>query len=184
MGKTALNAQLVTTRLKRGFYPAQICWLWKIRVWKSFGCQWKEWAAWFCCLSTCLQKLWAFSSFRTQFLVVFRQVRIWDRESAWQAQVGRVRSVRARFHKFLRVCSRAGLNFTGAGWERTKNFNSRRTLVHAHNYHSFHYFACQVHFACRLLLIYSVFILFFFSWFTLCCLFCCSKNTSVIISLF
>jgi len=50
MDKTTLNAQLLTIGLKRVFYHLKICWLRKIRSVEKFwfGCQWKEWAAWFC----------------------------------------------------------------------------------------------------------------------------------------
>jgi len=51
MDKTVLNAQLVTTGLKCCFYHLKSVDCGISDLWKSFGCQWKEWAAWFCCLS-------------------------------------------------------------------------------------------------------------------------------------
>jgi len=50
MDKTVLNAQLVTTGLKCCFYHLKSVDCGISDLWKSFGCQWKEWAAWFCCL--------------------------------------------------------------------------------------------------------------------------------------
>jgi len=44
------NAQLVTIRLKHGFNHLKYIDCEGSDVWKSFGCQWEEWAAWFCCL--------------------------------------------------------------------------------------------------------------------------------------
>jgi len=50
MDKTTLNSQPVTT--EKCVLSPQICWLRKIgsveKCW--FGCQWREWLAWFCCL--------------------------------------------------------------------------------------------------------------------------------------
>jgi len=55
---------------------------------------------------------------RNEFLVVFRQVRVWDRKSA-----GRV----------VTVCGagadKISQTLEGAGRERTKKFNPHRTLV-------------------------------------------------------
>jgi len=43
MNKKALNAQLVTTWLKRGFYHLKSVWLRKIRCMEKFcfGCKWR-----------------------------------------------------------------------------------------------------------------------------------------------
>jgi len=68
-----------------------------------------------------------------EFLVVFRQVRVWDQKSVergghwlgWSA--GRVR---AKFLKLLRVQSRVGSNFVGMGRVQTQNFNPCRTLIY------------------------------------------------------
>jgi len=68
-----------------------------------------------------------------EFLVVFVQVRVWDRKSAVRARVGMVCGGGCRLQvcgcgkKFSNSCG-AGLNFAGAGRARTKNFNPRRTL--------------------------------------------------------
>jgi len=51
-----------------------------------------------------------------EFLVVFGQVRVWDRKSAGRARVGM-------------VCGAGtGWKCAGAGRDWTKNFNPRRTL--------------------------------------------------------
>jgi len=42
MDKTTLNAQLVTTGLKRVFYHLKSVDCGKPDLWKSFGCQWKN----------------------------------------------------------------------------------------------------------------------------------------------
>jgi len=64
-----------------------------------------------------------------EFLVVFGQVRVWDRKSAGRggcelevcgAGAGKISQIPA---------VRGEFNFAGAGRERTQNFNSRRTLV-------------------------------------------------------
>ena len=77
-----------------------------------------------------------------EFLVVVGQVRVWDRKRAgwggrglaWSAGWVRIRSVRVRGgsgQDFSNSCGcGASLNFAGAGRERTKNFNPRRTLVY------------------------------------------------------
>jgi len=57
-----------------------------------------------------------------EFLVVFGQVRVWDRKSAGRARVGM-------------VCGAGtGWKCAGAGREWTKNFNPRRTLVASPNF--------------------------------------------------
>jgi len=64
------------------------------------------------------------------FLVVFVQVRVWDRKSAGRARVGmvcgtgRVRSVRVRGG-----CEQNFSNSCGCGAGADKNFNPRRTLM-------------------------------------------------------
>jgi len=68
MDETAFNAQLVTTRLKRGFCHLKSVDCRRSDVWKSFGCQWKEWVSWYCCLLGLVSGV--------EFLVVFRQVRL------------------------------------------------------------------------------------------------------------
>ena len=50
IGKKALNAQLVTAGLKRVFYHLKSVDCGRSDLWKSFGFQWKEWAAKFCYL--------------------------------------------------------------------------------------------------------------------------------------
>jgi len=42
MDKTALNAQLVTTGLKRVFYHLKSVDCGRSNLWKRFGCQWKN----------------------------------------------------------------------------------------------------------------------------------------------
>jgi len=55
-----------------------------------------------------------------EFLVVFGEVRVWDRKSAGRARVGM-------------VCGAGAVKISqtpaGAGRERTQNFNPRRTLI-------------------------------------------------------
>jgi len=43
MDKTTLNAQLVTTGLKRFFYHLKSVGCGRSDLCKSFGCQWKKW---------------------------------------------------------------------------------------------------------------------------------------------
>jgi len=52
MDTATLNAHLVTTGLKCVFYHLKSVDCERSDLWKSFGfgCQWKEWADWFCCL--------------------------------------------------------------------------------------------------------------------------------------
>jgi len=75
MVKTVLNAHLVTTRLKR-FLSPQFCWLRKIR------CVEKFWFGFLMKSMISLILLFArliFSQY--EFLVFFRQVRLWDWKS-------------------------------------------------------------------------------------------------------
>jgi len=76
-----------------------------------------------------------------EFLVVFRQLRVRPKSAVrdgcglgWSAGRVRVGSVGVRGgsgQDFSNSCGcGAGLNFAGAGRERTKNFNPRRTLAH------------------------------------------------------
>ena len=57
---------------------------------------------------------------RNEFLVVFRQVRVWDRKSAGRARVVMVCGAGA---------DKISQTLEGAGRERTKKFNPHRTLV-------------------------------------------------------
>jgi len=50
MDKTTLNAPLVKTGLKRVFNHLKSGDCERSDLWKSFGCQWKEWPAWFFCM--------------------------------------------------------------------------------------------------------------------------------------
>ena len=76
MDKTMLNAQLFTTGLNCVFLSRQICWLWKIRsvekIW--FGCQWKQWLAWFCCLLDLSSGIMSGASF-FNFFYSFQQLK-------------------------------------------------------------------------------------------------------------
>jgi len=65
MDKTALNAQLVTTGLKRGFYHLKSVDCESSDLWKSFDCQWKECVAWFCCLLDLSSGVMSGASFST-----------------------------------------------------------------------------------------------------------------------
>ena len=70
-----------------------------------------------------------------EFLVVFGQVRVWDRKSAGRARVGMVcgtERVQAKFLKLLRV--RGEFKFCGAGAD-TKFQPAQDSTVHARNWH-------------------------------------------------
>ena len=68
-----------------------------------------------------------------EFLVIFRQVWVWDWKSAGREQVGMVCGVGAGCAgKISQTPLGAGLNFAGARWEWTQNFNPHRTLTAIH----------------------------------------------------
>jgi len=115
MDKTVLNAHLVTTRLKRGFYHLKICG--RSDVWKNFGLVANE-------RNDQLDR----HVFRGDgFLVVFfRQARDWSRKVrkghglGWSAGRVRDRSVQGGSGKDFSSSSRAGLKFANAGRQQTK----------------------------------------------------------------
>jgi len=63
MDKTALNAQLVTTGLKRVFYHLKSFDCGRSDMQKSFGCRWNEWASWYCFLLDLASDVMSTSSF-------------------------------------------------------------------------------------------------------------------------
>jgi len=104
MDKTALNARLVTTRLKSVFYHLKSVDCGKLDMWKRFGCQWKVFVAWFLLLVRLV-----FS--RNDFLVVFRHVRVWYRKGAGRRGLG-----------WDGLRSRCGLEVCGRGAGADKKF--------------------------------------------------------------
>jgi len=121
MDETAFNAQLVTTRLKRGFCHLKSVDCRRSDVWKSFGLPMERMGILILLLVRLGFRRWVFSSFQTG--------------ATWEGLrdgAVRVRSVRVRSgsgQDFSNSCGAgAGLNFAGAGRERTqKIFNPRRT---------------------------------------------------------
>ena len=128
MDKTALNAHLVSTRLKRGFYQ------FKSAVDQMCGK-----------ILVCLPRKGMISLilllvrhvFRgDEFLAVFsgrRGIRAEEVRMVhglgWSARRVRVRSVRGGSGQDFSNSSGAGLNFANAGRKQTKNFNPARTLL-------------------------------------------------------
>ena len=118
MDKTALNAHLVTTRLKRGFYHLksvvdQTCG--KFLVWLPMK-------GMFSLILLLVRHVFRGDEF---LVVLFRQARDWHRKKCgksmgWSAGRVRVRSVRERV-KFLQL-QRGGFKFCECGVEADKKF--------------------------------------------------------------